>query len=108
MAVGLELEKEAVIAHLAKRFQVTGEILEVEPARVTLAHLHGVAAAETRRMRALLAFQPLELATPATRAIDLAQEWSDLDPALDVLPDVDVNQLSVDLIFPAGKDLESL
>ena len=71
-------------------------------------HLHGVAAAQAGRLRALVAFEPFELRALAAGAIDLAQQRRDLDAAADVLPHVDVDQLAVDLVELAGQDLERL
>ena len=43
IAVGMESQKKAIVLHLAERLQVPGQLLEVEPRRTALRHLHGVA-----------------------------------------------------------------
>src|SRR5205085_2654759 len=106
IALGLELEQEPVVTHLAQRLQLVGHVLEVQLARHPVADLHRVPAAQAGRLRALLALQPLEAALPAAGAIDLAQQRGNLDAALNVLPHVNVNEITADLVESAGQDLE--
>src|SRR4051794_31323514 len=66
-----ELEQEAVVADFALRFQVAGQLLEVEFAGATMRHLDGITATQARRLRAVFAFEPLKTAALATGVIDL-------------------------------------
>src|SRR5205823_4926833 len=108
VAVRVELQEEAVVADLAQRLQMPGQLLEVQTLSRAVGHLDGVAAAKARRLRALFAVQPLEPAALAARTIDLAPERRNLDPALKVLPDIEIDQFAVDLVEPAGEDLDRL
>src|SRR5438067_9249162 len=71
-------------------------------------HLDGITATQAGRVRALLAFQPLEVALPAAGAVDLAQERGDPDALLHVVPDVEIEQVAIDLVEAAGEDLDRL
>src|SRR5207244_3978527 len=82
VALDHELEQKAVVAHLALRLQVMGQLLEVELARAAVRDLHGVATAKTGRLRAVRPFEPFELAALTARAIDLAEQRRDLDAPL--------------------------
>ena len=58
VAVGGELQQEAVVAYVAVDLEMMGQFLEVEAGGAAVRDLDGVAAAETDRVRALLAFEP--------------------------------------------------
>src|SRR5207249_3273622 len=108
VAVGCELEEEAVVIHVAKLAEVAGQLLEIEAGRGAMRDLDGVAAAEAGRLRALFAVEPLKPAVLAARTIDFAEERGDLDAALDVVPNVHIDQVSADLLLTTGEDLERL
>src|SRR5262249_38287201 len=108
VAIHVELEQEAVVAHLAQNLQVLGQLLDVRRSGLLGGNLQGVAATEVVVLRAVGAVQPLELPLLAAGAIDLAQEWGDLDAAQNVVPDVDVGQLAADLVAMATEDLHCL
>src|SRR5436190_17597597 len=108
VAVGRELQQETVVAHVAELAEVAGQLLEIEARRGAMGDLDGVAAAEAGRLRALLAVEPLEPAVFAARTINLAQQRGDLDAALDVVPNIHVDQVSANLLLVPGEDLERL
>src|ERR1051326_6730915 len=68
--------------------------------------LHGIAAAQARRLRAVLALEPLELALPATDAVAALAQLGDREALEDVLPDVNENQVAVDCLGLSGEDLD--
>src|SRR5262249_52652086 len=104
--VRLELEQEAVVADLPLRLQVPGQFLEVQAGGAAVRYLHGVAAAQARGVRPLLALQPLEVPPPAARAIDRAEQGRDLDAPLDVLPHIDVDEVAVHPVAAVNEDFE--
>src|SRR5262245_24663412 len=72
--LGVELEYEAIETnHAAQLAKVAGHLLEVQLRGQPMRHLHGITAAQACRLRALLAFEPLEAAAAATRTVHLAQ-----------------------------------
>src|SRR6516162_6965276 len=107
VALGGELQHETVeadrVAHLA---EVPRHLLEVQFRRQPMGDLYGIAATQARRLRALFAVEPFESAPAAAGTVHLAQKRGDLDPAGDILPDVDVDQVAVNLVELAGEDLE--
>ena len=94
--VHVELQQEALKLTLPIVSRCRAISSKFSRRRHAVRHLHGVAAAQARRLRAVFAVEPLELPPLAARAIDLAQQRGDLDAAMDVLPDVEVDQLAVD------------
>src|SRR5262249_38687371 len=108
MALGGEFQQEAVVAHLPEFAQMAGHVLEVEFFGGAMSHLHGVAAAQAGGMRAHLAFEPVETLPLTAWTIDLAEQRRDLDSLRQVLPDIDINQLAVDLVLVSGEDLDRL
>src|SRR5260370_27751769 len=106
--VHLELEQKAIETDLADGFQVAGHGLEVKGRGAAVGDLHGIAAAQAGGVRALIAVKPFKAAALAAGTIDLAQERSDLDAALDIVPDIEIDELAVDLVEPAGQNLERL
>src|SRR4051794_13356217 len=93
MAFRGKLEEKAIEAHRAERRQVPGHFLEIEPGRLPLRHLYGVAATEAGSLRALLTFEPFKVSPLTARAIYLAQKGRDFDPAKRIFPDIDVDEL---------------
>src|SRR5438128_8197427 len=61
MPLGIELEHEAVVIHLAMYAEVMRHLLEVQLGRAAMRDLHGVAAAKAGRLRAEITFQPFKL-----------------------------------------------
>src|SRR5262245_25856773 len=70
--------------------------------------LHGVPAAKTRRVRAHLAFEPLELPALATWTVGRFEEFGDLQSPERVLPHVHYQQFAIDRLAVAGENLERL
>src|SRR3954451_16000669 len=95
VAFGGEAEHEGVVPDLAERGEPRGELGEVQGLGASGGHLHGVAAAERGRVRPEGPVEPLELATPATGAVDLAEQAGDLEAAERPVPEVDHDQLGV-------------
>src|SRR5437868_2082657 len=106
--VHVELEQELVEADFPERCQFAGHRVEVELAGDAMADLHRVAAAQAGRLGTVFPLEPFELAAAAAGAVDLALQVSDFDAAVDVLPDVDVDQVAVNRVQPAGEDFECL
>src|SRR5579875_1294407 len=108
VVLNLEFQQETVVAYFTHFSQVRCHLLEVELGRRAVRYLYGVAAAQTGRLRTVGAVQPLEATMLATGTIDLAQKRGNLDAALYVVPDVEIQQFAVDLVAAASQDLERL
>ena len=54
-AIGIELKQEPVVADLAHPLQMMGKLLKIQFGRAALRHLHGIAAAQTGRVRPMFA-----------------------------------------------------
>src|SRR5262245_59705894 len=63
-----ELEQEAVVTDLTLCLQMPGQLFEIELARRAVRDLNCIAATQTRRLRAVLAFEPFKPAALATGA----------------------------------------
>src|SRR5947208_10620025 len=57
-----ELQQKAIVTHLTHLPEMPRHLFKVQLRRRAMGHLHRVAAAQARRLRPLLAFQPLEAA----------------------------------------------
>ena len=84
-----------------------GHLLKVECRRGPVRDLHGVAATQAGRVGTLLAFEPLVTMALAAGAIDLAEQWRDLDLALHVFPHVEVEQVAVDCLAVAAENFNA-
>src|SRR6266852_3307263 len=62
VSLRLKKQQEAVVTDLAQHLQVLRHLLEVQAGGRAMRHLHGVAAAQARRVRPLFTLQPLEAA----------------------------------------------
>src|SRR5437868_13987773 len=68
--------------------------------------LHSVAATKTRGLRPVRPIEPFKLLALAARAIDFTEQARDLNSPRRVVPDIDVNEFSVDRFALPGEDLE--
>ena len=108
MAIRCETEHELVVVHraLSCRHQHLGQGGKVKLATGSMGNLDGISATERGGVGTHLAFQPLEVPLLAARTVNLVLKLADLEATEFVIPDIDVNQLSVDGFNVTSHDLD--
>ena len=108
MAIGCETKHELVMADLAlgSSLQDFSQGGKIELAGGAMGHLDGIATTKRCGVGAHFAFKPLEVVLLATGAVDLVLEFADLEPTELVVPDIDVDQFSIDGLDMAGQNLD--
>src|SRR5260370_25177874 len=73
-----------------------------------MGHLHGVSTAQAGRVRTHVAIEPFKFLALTTRTVNFAEQRGNSNALLDVVPNVEIQEVTIDLVESAGQDFERL